>query len=100
MIDDKNMIKHNIREFMETVSFTQTVSRLFWFLFERGVEFCLLGWWLKLIFKEGQGGGRYLGREGGAGGRELTRAPTTTKNNKSYQYMQRSAIARSAIGDH
>ena len=42
----------------------------------------MLEWWLKLIFKEGQGGAAYLGREGGAGGRELTRAPTTTKNKK------------------
>jgi hypothetical protein len=72
------------------------------FVFRKGVVFCLLGWWLKLIFKGGQGGGAYLGREGGAGGRELTRAPTTTKNElttNTYQNMQRSAIARPVIKD-
>ena len=42
----------------------------------------MLGWWLKLIFQGGQGEGAYLGRESGAGGRELTRDPTTTKNKK------------------
>ena len=46
----------------------------------KGVVFCVLGWWLKLIFQGRQGEGAYLGRDGGAGGRELTRTPTTTKN--------------------
>ena len=72
------MINH-VRAYVRTYIRTYAVFGPFWF-FRKGVEFCLLGWWLKLIFKGGQGGGRYLGREGGAGGRELTRAPTTTKN--------------------
>ncbi len=62
----------------------------------------MLGWWLKLKFKGGQGGGACLGREGVAGGRELTRAPTTTKNKTHlpiHAAIARSAIARSAIGD-
>ena len=56
----------------------------------KGVVFCLLGGWLKLIFKEGQGGGRYLGREGGAGGR----GP-----NHNQQKLLELAIARPVIKD-
>ena len=51
--------------------------------FERGVAFLMPGWWLKVIFQGGQGGGAYLGREGWGWERGLTRggtATTTTSN--------------------